>query len=239
MSSKRQTQGASLSRHLAHAAREMQEEAGAADTMNSIVRIGLDLVDGAEHTAISLVHRQRRIDTPAASGFVPRRADELQYEFDEGPCLDAIRVQEQVRSGDIAADSRWPGWGRRVADELGIRSMLCFRLFTNDETQGALNLYSSRFDGFTDQDAENGLGLAAHAAIAVTAALEIEQLQAGIDGRDVIGQAKGMLMERFGLDSGRAFAVLARVSQQSNLKLRDASAELVRTRHLPGTPIRD
>ena len=236
MSSKRQTKDDSLPHRLAHAAREMQGEANASLTMDSVVRIGVDLVAGAEHAAISLVHGHGRIDTPAASDDVARRVDELQYEFGEGPCLDAIHLEERVHSPDIAADLRWHGWGRRVAEELGIRSMLCFRLFTNEETRGALNFYSSQPDGFSPEDSENGLGLAAHAAIAVTAAFEIEQLQAGIDSRDLIGQAKGILMERFGLDSGRAFAVLARVSQQSNLKLRDVSSELVRTRDLPGTP---
>ncbi len=235
MSSQRQSQDSSLSHLLAHAAREMQEERGASDTMDSVVRLASDIVAGAEHSAISLVHGHDRIDTAAASDEVSRRVDELQYEFGEGPCLDAIRTADQVHSRDIATDPRWHGWGARVSDELGIRSMLCFRLFTNEETHGALNLYSSKRDGFDDEDVENGLGLAAHAAIAVTAAFEIEQLKAGLANRDVIGQAKGILMERFDLDPGRAFAVLARVSQQSHSKLHDVSVELVATRRLPGT----
>jgi GAF domain-containing protein len=230
------TEPENLLQRLSRAAREMQGETDSLDTMDSVVRLGLDLVSGAEHCAISLVHRYRHIDTPAASGDVPRRVDQLQYELEEGPCLEAIHDHDQVDSPDIATDARWSAWGTRVATELGIRSMLCFRLFTNEETMGALNFYSSRVDGFTPEDGENGLALAAHAAIAVTAALQIEQLRAGIDSRDVIGQAKGILMERFGLDQARAFGVLARVSQEHNQKLRAVAVELVRTRHLPGAP---
>ncbi len=110
--------------------------------------------------------------------------------------------------------------------------MLCFRLF-NDHTLGALNLYSTRLDAFDEDDLAEGLALAAHAAVAMTAAQEAEHLRTAMDTRTVIGQAAGILMERFDLTEDHAFAVLVRVSSTTNTKLRQVAADLVRTRKMP------
>jgi hypothetical protein len=139
-----------------------------------------------------------------------------------------------VYSRDLAAESRWPDWGPRVVDELGVRSMLCFRLFTTKDTLGALNLYSRRAGAFTEDDAVEGLALAAHVAVALVSATQIEGLNAAAVNRTVIGQAQGILMERYDIDSERAFSLLRRVSQDSNRRLRWIAAELVRTRKVPG-----
>ena len=112
--------------------------------------------------------------------------------------------------------------------------MLCFRLFTAADTLGALNLYSRRAGAFTEDDAIDGLALAAHVAVALVSATEIEGLNAAAVNRTVIGQAQGILMERYDIDSERAFSLLRRVSQDSNQRLRWIAAELVRTRKVPG-----
>ncbi len=200
--------------------------------MAKVVELAVEMVDHAEHAGITLVQRGK-LGTPAVSHDVVRRVDELQYEHREGPCVDAILEDEVVHSPDIAGDERWPKWGARTAEETGIRSMLCFRLFTLDDTIGALNLYSSRPAAFEREDREIGLALAAHAALAVVAAREIETLHLAVDSRTIIGQAVGILMERFDIDADRAFAVLKRVSQNSNRKVREIAHELVTTRRTP------
>lgn len=223
----------SLAEQVAAAAREMQDERDAGATMDKAVVIAQRVVSGAQEAAISLVHRGGRIDTPAATSEVVRRIDELQYRYDEGPCLDAIRVQGYARSSDVRTDERWPQWGPAAAEETGVRSMLSFRLFTHADKFGALNLYSRQSDAFDDDDHEHGLAIAAHMAIAIAAAQEISQLKGAIDTRTVIGQATGILMERFDLDAGRAFVVLTRLSSHSNRKLREIAHELVETRQIP------
>ncbi len=222
----------SLSERIVEAAREMEGEHEPGPTMDKAVRLGLQLVPGAQEAGISLVHRGG-IDSPATTSEVVDRLDELQYEHDEGPCLDAIRESEVVSSGDVRRDARWPMWGPAAEEETGLRSMLCFRLFTHDDNYGALNFYSRQTDAFTEEDRENGLAIAAHAAIAVAAAQEIDHLKAGMDGRTIIGQAQGILMERFDLDADRAFAVLTRISSHANRKLRDIAHEIAETRRLP------
>jgi GAF domain-containing protein len=227
---------ASLGEQLAAAAREMQGETDPQQTMHMAVRLSVEQIDGAQHAGITLIHRGGRLDTPAADSEVVLQIDALQIEMDQGPCLEAIRHHETVSSPDLAADDRWPEWGQRVVDTYGIRSMLCFQLFTHRDNVGALNLYSSSFDGFSDDDREHGLALAAHAAVAVFAAQEVDQLKGALDARTAIGVALGILMERFHITQDQAFSVLSRVSSRQNMKLRLLAEELAVTGHLPGIP---
>lgn len=225
----------SLSEQIAAAARAMEGDQDGGATMDNAVRLAVEVVPHAQDAGISLLRGQAgHIDTPASTGDVPRRVDELQYQFDEGPCLDAVRESEMVQSLDVGSDDRWPKWGPAAAAECGVRSMLCFRLFTDGDRLGALNLYSRHRDAFDADDRERGLAIAAHMAIAVASAQRIDHLKAGLDGRTVIGQAQGILMERFDMDADRAFKVLTHLSSHSNRKLRDIAHEIVATRQLPG-----
>ncbi len=111
--------------------------------------------------------------------------------------------------------------------------MLSLQLYVRDEDMGALNLYSRSADGFTVDDENTGLLFASHAAVALVGARHEDSLNVGLVGRDVIGQAKGILMERYHIDAQAAFAVLLRISQSSNRKLRDIAATLAATGAIP------
>ena len=224
--------GNSLSRHIADAARELQGETGAQDTMDKTVKLAVGLVEHCEEAGISLVRPDKSIDTPAATSDSARKVDELQYQFGEGPCLDAIHQYEVVSCPDLANETRWNDWGARTARETGVRSMLCFRLFTNQDTVGALNLYATIPDAFDTDDRDQGLALAAHAAIAVAGAQNVDHLRVAMDRRNLIGQAQGILMERYELDSEQAFAVLVRASSNANVKLREIATQLVQNRRI-------
>lgn len=227
-----------LSRRIASAARALQDEIGTQHTLERGLELAIAMVDGCEEAGISLVHRGR-IESPAVSSEVVRQVDELQYAYGEGPCIDAVLESEVVHSSDLETDTRWPRWGPVTVEKTGIRSMMCFRLFTAQDRVGALNLYSPQAAAFTPDDAEHGLALSAHLALAYVASHEIQTLNLALDSRTMIGQAAGILMERHQLDGDRAFAVLKRVSQESNRKLRDVARELVLTRSLPQPPDTD
>jgi GAF domain-containing protein len=218
---------------LAAAARELQSETDIENTLQTAVNLCVELIDCCDDAAVSIVRRDG-IDTPAATSDAVSRADSLQYELNQGPCLDAIRVSELVHSADLANDERWPNWGRRIAAENYFRSMLCVRLYVEQDNLGALNLYSRRPEGFDASEQAEALALAAHVAIALTAAREIKHLHDSVASRTVIGQAQGILMERFDIDAARAFAVLRRVSQHQNVRLHNVAAQLVETRKTPG-----
>ena len=220
-----------LAERIALAARELQEQDDLQSTLERAVQLAVTNVDGCDGAGISMVRRKKHIDTPAATSQMVRDGDRLQYETGEGPCLDAIWHEQTVHSSDLREDGRWPTWGPRVVAETGATSILAFRLFTQEDTLGALNLYSRT--GFDESDRDMGLALAAHTAIAVTAAQEAEQLVSALDSRTVIGQATGILMERLSIDASVSFAVLARLSQESNTKLHDLAVTIVSTREVP------
>jgi GAF domain-containing protein len=222
-----------FNRQLAEAARELASEGSKRDTLDKAVQMSTEIIEACELAGISVVHPEG-IDTPTATHEELRRIDQWQYEIGEGPCLEALRQEDVITSGDLANDDRWPKWGQQIARELGVQSSLSYRLFTTGRSLGALNLFSRRTNAFTDEDVLDGLALAAHVAVALAAAMKEDQLLHGLRTRTTIGQAQGILMERFDIDADHAFDVLRRVSSQSNRKLRDVAAELVQSRRTPG-----
>jgi hypothetical protein len=218
---------------LAAIARSLGAEKSELDTVEKALGVAVEIIEGCQHAGISLVRGGRRIETPAATSRVAEEGDRLQYELNEGPCLDSIAFEETIRCPDLLTETRWPKWAPRVARELGVRSMLCFQLFTTVRSLGALNLYSESTDAFDLQDQAIGLNLAAHIAVALAASREIDTRNVAIVNRTVIGQAEGILMQRYDIDAPRAFSVLKRVSQDTQTKLVTVAAELVRTRRIP------
>jgi GAF domain-containing protein len=158
--------------------------------------------------------------------------DSLQERLEQGPCMDAVWNQRIVRVDDVGADDRWPEFAMQAAG-LGARSMMCFQLFVEGAQLGALNMYSHTRGAFDDESQDIGLLFASHAAVALAGAEHEANLRTGMNNRDVIGQAKGILMERHHLTADQAFGVLARVSQEMNRKLVDVARELTDTGAVP------
>ena len=222
----------SFAQQLADAARSMQGGTSTQETLDQVVLIATEIIHGCDLVGISIV-RPDGIDTPAGSDERLNRIDELQFRLREGPCFDALRTHDFVHSRDLAKDERWPTWGPLVAKEIGVGCIVSYRLFTTEETLGALNLYAREPDAFDIDDIYNGQALAAHVAVALAASQNAEHLEIAIANRTVIGQAEGILMERFDLAPDHAFAVLRRVSQHRNVKLNRIAEDLVRTRETP------
>ncbi|MEZ0491086.1 GAF and ANTAR domain-containing protein [Kineococcus sp. TBRC 1896] len=218
----------SLAGALADLARDLQREQVPGDVMAQSAASAVGLVPGAEDASISLVRARRHVLSAAATSDVARQFDASQGEFGEGPCLTAMYTELVVRTDDLAEDTRWPRLGAR-SDELGVRSMLCFQLFVHENTLGALNLLASKPAAFDEESEAVGAMVATHAAVALAGAQRFDHLRTALLNRDVIGQAKGILMERFKVDADQAFALLTRVSQDRNVKLHVLAAELTRT----------
>ncbi|WP_448613711.1 GAF and ANTAR domain-containing protein [Modestobacter sp. URMC 112] len=214
-------------------ARQLQEEHGnVEETLKAITASAVRTVPNAEECGISYVIGRRKVQPRASTSELPRAVDDLQGRIGQGPCLDAVWEQPVVRVDDVAADERWPRFAKE-APELGVRSMLCFRLFVEQDRLGALNLYSREPHAFDEEAEEIGQLFASHAAVALAGAEHEEQLRTGMSHRDVIGQAKGILMERHKITADQAFGVLARVSQEMNRRLLDIAVEMTGTGSLP------
>jgi GAF domain-containing protein len=217
-----------LARRLAEAARSLQRQTSPQQVMDGVVDLASAMVPGANEATITMVRKDRHCYSAAATSTLASDFDVLQDETGEGPCLDAIWNQETIRVDDLGSDPRWPVLGPRAA-ERGVGSMLCIQLFVHRDTLGALDLLAHATSAFTDESEHVGLLLASHAAIAAADAHHFENVSGALVNRDVIGQAKGILMERFKITSDQAFAVLAKVSQDTNRKVSAVAEELART----------
>lgn len=193
--------------------------------LDKIVHLAVENLDACEFAGISLVEKGK-ITSAASSNDVPRKVDQIQSEVGEGPCIDAIKEHEVFQTGELKKDGRWPNFSQRAHDETGISSVVGFRLFVEDDTMGALNLYSTAPDAFDDSDVALGSVFAVHASVAMSAARREESLEKKADTRDVIGRAKGILMARSGATDEQAFEMLKRASQRMNVKLRDIATRI-------------
>jgi GAF domain-containing protein len=188
-----------------------------------------ELIPGTDTAGVLLIGKGGRFDSVAGTDDLPHRLDELQMTFNEGPCMDAALNELIVRTDDFRSEERWPKYSAAAA-EIGVLSGLSFKLYTADRTAGALNLFAFKPNAFDAEDETTGVVLAAHAAAAILASRHGEQLESALSTRDRIGQAKGVIMERFGVDDLQAFEMLRRLSQDSNTRLIDVAQRVIETR---------
>jgi len=169
----------------------------------------------------------------ATTGHAPQLLDLKQQETGDGPCIEAARTQTLVQVTDTSGDTRWPQFcaTARASD---VRSLLCTPLWINERNLGALTLYSPKTQAFSPGDTRFISLFATLAALALHEAQRTDQLHEAISRRDVIGQAKGILMERHRISGDAAFATLARVSQATNVKLAEVARHLTETGELLG-----
>jgi len=217
-----------LAEKLSDLARSLQDQKGVEGTLDAIVLAAADTVPGAEEASISEVRRRRAVRTSAATGMLARAVDQAQYETGQGPCLDSLYEQQTLRLSDIGSEPRWPDFCARVG-QLGVRSMLAVQLYVVGDNLGALNLHSRQVDAFSNESEQVALIFAAHAAVAMAGARAQEQMDIAVDSRDLIGQAKGILIERYKISSLDAFRLLVVASQTTNIKLYEVAEFLVRT----------
>lgn len=222
---------------LAAAARGINGKASLDDTLLAIARTARTSVPGIDHVGISTLERGGRIHTRAHTDSTVQVLDDLQYGLNEGPCVDALSEQVVVSVPDIRNDHRWPLYVDAAVRATPLKSQLAIQLFLDDKnTLGTLNLYSTS-QKVVDPDAIGIADLfAAHAAVALGSARKLSTLHDALDSRKVIGQALGILMERYDMNEDRAFAFLRRASSHGNIKLRDVARELVDERNRRSTP---
>jgi GAF domain-containing protein len=210
---------------------ELHDEPTAESTIERIAEFAMAATD-CDDAGIMLVHGRSQIETAAATSSRVTESHNLQIVHDQGPCLDAIDGEAIYLSDEVAEDGRWPLWGPAIAN-LGLHSVLSIRLATRARRYGSLNLYAERPNAFDEDDVAVGTIFVSHASVALASAHNEQGLQIAIDARKLIGQAQGILMERFDLDADRAFEFLRRQSQHHNVKLRNVAEWVVANRRMP------
>lgn len=216
-----------LARQMSEFVRDLQAESNPDLLRDRIVAAAVSEIPNATHAGLSLFFA-RSVRTESASDPIVEKVDQAQYDAGEGPCLTAGWERKTVLANDLAHESRWPNFAARAVD-LGIRAMLAVQLFVENDSMGALNLYSSEADAFDSDDENVALLLGAHAAVAMSAHRMRANFDIALTSRDLIGQAKGILMERYKIGGQQAFELLVWASQHSHTKLRDVAQTLAET----------
>jgi len=200
--------------------------------IQAVIDPALGMFD-CQHASVMMRHGEARIETAAYTDDTALRADQLQIVYGQGPCLTALEAGAAHRIDDAAIDPRWSTWGVMVA-AIGIRSVLTVPLAGGDgQTVGSLNLYAERTCAFDVDDEAIAHILATHATIALEKVRLESRIRSAIDGRAAIGQAQGIVMERYGVTDEQAFSLLERYSHQRNVKLELLADEVARSRMLP------
>lgn len=216
----------SLATTLAAVARDLYDAEDEDALFARIAELAPGLVPGADHCGITVV-RRHHLARAGSSSAVAARVDALQHGAGEGPCAEAVRTHRVQIVPDATVDDRWPALMGRTVAETPVRSFLAHRLFVEDRTFGALNLYAERPDAFDERSLELAALLAAHAAIALVNLQDVHGLRHALAGRDLISTAKGILMAREGVGQQEAFEMLRAASRRSNVPLRDLAAQIV------------
>jgi GAF domain-containing protein len=224
-----QLRGHDLAVRMAELARLFAPPARLEEILAGVTSATVELVSGADMAGVLLTGRGEKFKTVVGTSELVRQLDAAQERFNEGPCVDAATDELVVRANDFARDQRWPNFGR-VAIDLGVRSSLSFKLYGSKRTAGALNVFGMRPDVFTSEAEATGLVLASHAAVAILASRHGEQLESAVASRDTIGQAKGIIMERFKVDAVRAFDLLRKLSQTENMPLAAVAQRVIDSR---------
>ena len=194
-------------------------------TLGHITAAAVDLVEGIDYADVMLIE-DGSYRSVASTADLVTDLDHAQMRLQQGPCLEAAVSDAIVRAPDLRQEQRWPAFAA-AALEQGVHSVLSFQLYVHRTGTGALNLLGKRPHRLDIQSEATLAMLATHAAITLIAARKEVQFESALASRDVIGQAKGILMERFKLDAGGAFALLTKLSQDANIPVRIIAQQLV------------
>jgi GAF domain-containing protein len=210
---------------MARVARSVRDGAEGDKVLHSITTAALEAIPGADHITITMAYPDGTLQTLAPTDDVGAMADTAQYELGEGPCLAAVAAETTIRAQDVQAEERWPRYAARAAD-LGIGSQMAVEIFRSGGTCAGLNVYSDTRGAF-DESRHIVELFASQAAIAMNFVRTRQTLQEALASRRTIGQAIGIVMERYRIDEDQAFAFLVRTSQDGNVKLRAVAQKIV------------
>ncbi|WP_445168704.1 GAF and ANTAR domain-containing protein [Mycolicibacterium sp. Dal123E01] len=218
-----------LAQRMAELARATALPRDVDEVLAGVTATAVEMIPGTDTCGVLLIGKGGKFESLFGTSDLIYKLDALQEECGEGPCIEAALDELIVRTDDFQTERRWPKYSRAVS-EIGVRSGLSFKLYTGASTAGALNLFGTEPHAFDMNSEAIGSILAAHAASAIIASRHGEQLVSALTTRDTIGQAKGVIMERFNVDSMRAFEMLRELSQSTNTRLVDIASRVIETR---------
>lgn len=224
--------GNDLLEELASLTREFADCGSLDETLQRIVDRAEEYLDGCDGVSMMFIRSGRFISSPAYSSKVAYDSDIAQYNTGQGPCLGAIAEHKTIVIDDLEQEERWPEYRERAL-ELGVRSMLSLQLFVTGETLGALDMYSKKPHAFDRRSVALGQVFASHASVAMKAAIEVAGLERTVESRDLVGQAKGIIMESSQVTAGQALERLRGLSAARGLSVTEVAQQIVETGDVP------
>lgn len=224
-----ESQNYELAMRMAELARTVASPRSLQEVFAGVTAAAKELIPGVDTAGVLLIAANNSFESLGGLDDLPRELDELQMRFDEGPCRQAALADVVVRTDDFRSEQRWPRFSP-ASVELGVLSGLSFKLYTADRTAGALNLFGFSANPWDEDAVTTGTVLAAHAASAIVASRQEAQLKTALLTRDRIGQAKGVIMERYKVDDVQAFEIMRQLSQHSNTRLAEIAAQIIESR---------
>lgn len=206
------------------------------DSLRRITETARDAIRACDSASMSLLEKTGPV-THAATDGAARNADQIQYDENEGPCVAAATDEGRwLYAPDLAAETRWPRSSTRIAQEIGMKSLISCRLTLDaapNNTLGGLNIYSRQVEGFSEEDQMMSILLPSLGAVVVDASRQQANLRAAIQSRQVIGEAIGILRSQQNVSSEEAFTMLSTASQRMNVKLRELAVRITAGVHNP------
>ncbi|MGJ9421524.1 GAF and ANTAR domain-containing protein [Aeromicrobium sp. CF3.5] len=200
-------------------AQTLSAETGWLPVMRHATQAAVELLESCDFASICEIDGAHQITTHACSDDLALRADFLQSKFNEGPIRAAAATGRPVHATDLHGPTPWPDWSAAAVGELDIRSALVLPLRLGRVVLGNLNIYGNRSSELVEDPITAAAALAAHVSVAMAADRALEHRDLALQHRSEIGQAQGMIMQRYGVSAAEAFAVLVRISQGQNIKL--------------------
>lgn len=218
----------SVAAALAHATATIDQSRTLEETLDAIVHAARTSLPVFGHVSISERRRDGRFETTTGTDQLVWELDALQYDLDEGPCVNALEHEPVVLVEHLRHEQRWPGYIPAAARR-GIRAQMAIRLFNDGRHVAGLNLYSTESDTVDPDTAATARLLATHIGVLLGHAQHEHHLNQALQTRSKIGQAIGIIMERHRIDPDRALRFLVRTSATSEIKLRDLADEIIAT----------
>ncbi|MGY4708490.1 GAF and ANTAR domain-containing protein [Mycolicibacterium sp. CBM1] len=198
-----------------------------AEVVAELVEHAVAELPGVDYANVTVISGRHGIATPSATHPCAVRIDDIQRRHRQGPCLSSAWHRKTIRVDDLETDTRWPKFRTEALLSTPVRSIMGFQMFVTDTSMSALNVFAERPKAFDDATHRLGVLFATQSALVWDAARREAQFREALASRDIIGQAKGMIMERYSTDADQAFDMLRQLSHDANVPLTEVAIRIV------------
>jgi transcriptional regulator with GAF, ATPase, and Fis domain len=221
-----------LAERISEVARLLESDDDSDAVLHRITSLCVELIPGATAAAVTIAAGDHTYTFAASDP----RIDELhriQFESGRGPAVETLSFNEPRHARDVTREQRWTAFCHAAADA-GFGSCLALPLHSSRQPAGAVAIYAEHPGAFKEAAHDIALlfaaqgGTALHNAEVYGACRHMARnLQAALEGRAIIEQAKDIVSANLGIPAEQALQLIRQTSQDTNQKMRDIAAQLI------------